>query len=256
MAIAELHFNATRSLQKMTSATVIVPEGRPGPFPVWYLLHGLSDNHTAWTRRTNLERYAANFPVIIVMPNGERGFYTDAPNPPHLYESHIVRDTVEFIDVTFNTIADREHRVISGLSMGGYGALKLALKNPDKFGACVSHSGAVTFGHGSLADSDLPEDRKWLAEFRPLFGDNPRGGDNDIFTLAQKIERAKLPQIRIDCGTEDFLINENRELHAYLEHIGVPHEYQEFPGAHTWEYWDEHVQGTIKFFAKYLKVDL
>ena len=256
MAIAEFHFNATRSLQKMTSATVIVPENKPGPFPVWYLLHGLSDNHTAWTRRTSLERYVSNFPVIVVMPNGERGFYTDGPNPPHLYESHIVRDMVEFVDATFKTVADREHRVISGLSMGGYGALKLALKNGGKFGACVSHSGAVTFGHGSLADADLPEDRKWLSEFRAIFGDNPRGGDNDIFALAAKISREKLPQIRIDCGVDDFLIEENREMHNYLEHIGVPHEYQEFPGEHNWEYWDKHVQDSIKFFAKYLKLEV
>lgn len=256
MAIAEFHFNATRSLQKMTSATIIVPEGKPGPFPVWYLLHGLSDDHTGWSRRSNIERYVSHLPIIVVMPNGERGFYTDAiDGSPRRYESHILQDTVEFVDATFQTIPDREHRVISGLSMGGYGALKLALKNPDTFGACVSHSGAVTFGHHSLAESDLPEEMKWLGEYRPIFGESPQGGPNDIFTLAEKIDRALLPQIRIDCGVDDFLIENNRQMHAHLEKLGIAHEYEEFSGAHTWDYWDEHVQDAIAFFARYLKLE-
>ena len=132
MAICEIHLGNQNALHKMTSCMVILPENAgPGPFPVWYLLHGLSDNHTAWTRRTSLERYVGDLPLIVVMPDGGRGFYTDsATEPAGAFETFIVRDLVGFVDRTFQTRANREGRVISGLSMGGFGAVKLALKHP------------------------------------------------------------------------------------------------------------------------------
>jgi len=143
MAVCELHLNQTNCLQKMVSLTAIIPEGFDGPFPVYYLLHGLSDDHTAWVRRTSIERYVQNVPMIVIMPNGDRSFYCDAFDRGfNKYESFIVRDLVDFVDTTFRTIPSRKGRAIGGLSMGGYGALKLALKYPDVYCAAVSHSGA------------------------------------------------------------------------------------------------------------------
>jgi S-formylglutathione hydrolase FrmB len=255
MAVCELHFNSNPSVGKMTSASVIFPEGKPGPFPVFYLLHGLSDDHTAWLRRTSIERYVQNLPLIVVMPNGERSFYTDAIDRPQAaFETMIVRDLMGFVDNTFHTIATREGRVIAGLSMGGYGAWKLALKHPDKFCAAVSHSGAVAFASRSYEEENLPEDHRWLTEFRHIFGINPRGGSEDIFSLVEKIDPKVLPALRFDCGVDDFLFEENRELHAHLNTLGIPHEYAEFPGEHNWEYWDEHIQETIVFFARQLNL--
>lgn len=251
MALCEIHFSQDNALQKMTSATVILPEGKePGPFPVFYLLHGLSDDHTAWVRRSNVERYVESWPMIVVMPNGERSFYTDSKaNPRAAFETFIVRALIGYVDRVFQTIPSREGRVIGGLSMGGYGALKLALKHPDMFRAAVSHSGAVTFATKPIADEPT-----WRAEWQPIFGDDAPGGLEDIFAIAERADRATLPAMRIDCGIDDFLIEDNRELHEHLTKLGVEHEYAEYPGAHEWSYWDTHVQDAIAFFGRELGI--
>jgi len=252
VAIAEIHLSNKNALKKATAARVIVPEGLAGPFPVLYLLHGLSDDHTAWTRRTRLEDYVQGLPLIVVMPDGGRGFYTDSrSNPRGLSETLMVRDLVGFVDATFRTIPDRAGRVVAGLSMGGYGAVKLALKHPGLFSAAVGHSGALGFGHVAWAELE-PE---WGAEFAPVFGEDPRGGPDDLFALAERADRALLPALRIDCGVDDELIDWNREFHAHLEALGIPHEYAEFPGGHDWDYWDEHVREALEFFARELKLE-
>lgn len=258
MAVCEIHLGNNNALQKMTSFMAILPEGKSGPFPVFTLLHGLSDDHTAWTRRTSVERYVQDLPLIVVMPNGERGFYTDAiDNPLAAFETVVTRDLINFVDSTFQTIPTREGRVVAGLSMGGYGALKLALKNPHLFRAAVSHSGAVSFGSIPF---DAPQVPAWLQEFVPIFGRNPRGGSEDIFALAKSYtdgtrERALLPALRVDCGVDDFLIQDNRNLHAHLEELGIAHEYLEHAGDHNWEYWDAHIKETIAFFARELGIE-
>ena len=245
MAVCEIHFSSGNILNKMTSAMVILPEGKPGPFPAFYLLHGLSDDHTVWVRRTSIERYVEHLPLIVVMPNGERGFYTDSKsNPKAAFETNLLRDLIGFVDNTFQTIPKRAGRVIGGLSMGGYGAVKIALKHPDLFCAAVSHSGALAF-----ASRPFSKDDEWGREWIPVFGKNPQGGSEDIFALIERADRNSLPALRIDCGIDDFLIEDNRRLHQHLENLGIPHEYQEFPGEHNWAYWDEHVQEAIAFFA-------
>lgn len=247
MPFCELRY-FSRTLLKQTAANVILPdmEERTGPFPVLYLLHGLSDDYTIWHRRTGIERYAQSLPLLIVMPDGGRGFYCDAEQG-FAYETALVHELVDFIDRLFPTRGERGGRCVGGLSMGGYGAVKLALKFPDRFGSAVSHSGALGFGHRPLTGSEPFE-----VEFRRIVGANPVGGPNDLYALAERIDRAQLPALRIDCGTEDFLIEDNRQFHAHLERLGIPHEYEEFPGAHDWDYWDRHVQEALAFHARHL----
>ena len=250
MAICEFHLNQNTVLEKMTAFTAIVPDNEPGPFPVLYLLHGLSDDHTAWSRRTSLERYVQDLPLIVVMPNGERGFYTDAKNKPRsAFETNLVKDIVGFVDRTFQTIPTREGRVAAGLSMGGYGALKLALKYPGLFCAAVSHSGAVDFARRKFSDDD------WGREWGLILGETPAGGPDDLYALAQTLDRTLLPSLRIDCGTEDFLIESNRAFTAHLTALGIPHEYEEHPGGHDWPYWDTHIQDTLKFLGNVLRFE-
>ena len=248
MAVCEIHLNAQPALSKMTSLMVILPDDAgPGPFPVLYLLHGLSDDHTAWTRRTSLERYVAGQPLIVVMPDGGRGWYSNsATEPAGAYETFIVRDLVGFIDRTFQTRAERGGRAIGGLSMGGYGAVKLALKHPQTFCAAVSHSGALS----------RPEERNFEqgSELRRIFGERPAGGPDDIYALAEKVPRGSAPALRIDCGVEDFLLEYNRNFHRHLDALELAHEYAEHPGGHDWAYWDEHVRETLAFTAGVLGV--
>ena len=256
MALAEIHLNANNALNKMTAFTVLLPEAGPGPFPVLYLLHGLSDDHTAWTRRTRLESHVDGRPLIVVMPDGGRGFYTDSRGNPHgAYETFILRDLIPFVDRTFHTRAERGGRAVAGLSMGGFGAVKLALRHPDLFCAGVSHSGALrAIGEMFPAGTD----DEWTREFRPLFGPDATGGPDDVYALAEKVHRdlppERWPALRLDCGTEDFLLEPNRRFHAHLDRLGLPHEYAEHPGAHDWEYWDRHVRDTLAFLAPRLGV--
>ena len=244
MALCEVKFFAQR-IQKASQMTVILPDAGRGPFPVFYLLHGLSDDHTIWLRRTSIERYVAGVPLIVVMPDGGRSFYCDAVSGLP-YEQYMLEDVIGFVDRTFATIPRRKGRVIGGLSMGGYGALKLALKYPDRFCSAVSHSGCLDAAR-LVREQQNPE--RML-----IFGRRPDGGKDDLFAIARKLKRGKAPALRIDCGTEDFLLDHNRRFHAHLKRLRLPHEYEEFPGAHTWDYWDRHVQEEIAFHRKALGI--
>jgi len=247
VAILRVGFFA-KSIQKQTNMTVILPEDteKAGPYPVLYLLHGLSDDDTIWARRTSIERYVAGMPLIVVMPDSGRGFYTDAKRGP-AYESHIMKDVLGFMDRFFPTIPERRGRVIGGLSMGGYGSMKLALKHPDCFCSVAAHSSVF-----DMARSLLRPER--TEELSLIFGDDPAVGDNDVLRLAEQIDRKLLPAIRFDCGMDDWLIQDNRAFHQHLAKLGIEHEYAEFPGGHEWGYWDAHIQEALKFHARALGI--
>jgi len=243
VALCDLRYFSP-ALGKMTAAMLILPETGAGPFPTFYLLHGLSDDHTAWTRKTSLERYAQGYPFIIVMPDGGKSYYADSPDGD-AYETAIIHDLVRYIDHTFQTDARPAARAIGGLSMGGYGALKLGLGHPDLFRSVTSHScsRAVTWAH----EPDTTEDR-----FIRAFGSQPQGGPNDLFALAARIDRAALPALNLDCGDDDDLLSVNRRFHAHLEALHIPHTYHEYPGGHTWTYWDQRIQEALLFHARAL----
>ena len=135
--------------------------------------------------------------------------------------------------------------------MGGYGAVKLAMRFPDKFCAAVSHSGALHFGSTPFEEFD--QDR--ITEVRIGLGDTAVGGLNDPRVLAANVPIEKRPSIRNDCGTEDFLIEHNRSFHAFLNDIGYPHEYEEFPGEHNWGYWDTHIQESLHFLKPHIGIE-
>jgi S-formylglutathione hydrolase FrmB len=240
VALATVHFRSN-SIHKETALNVLLPEIGEGPFPTLYLLHGLSDDHSAWMRYSAIERYVCDLPLIIVMPDGYRSYYVNDPRPEGLaFEDHIVRDVVGFVDRTFPTRPSRAGRAIAGLSMGGYGAITLAMRHPEMFCAAASHSGALSF---VTCDYD-----------RPGLRELPRAlkrEQHDPSTLAESlVNHDDCPAIRFDCGVDDHLIDHNRDLHAKLEAMGIEHEYREHPGGHTWAYWDEHIRETIAFVTR------
>lgn len=245
MAFATVNYHS-RSLQKASTFNVVFPDdpdvGRP--WAAFYLLHGLSDDHTIWMRRTSIERYVAGLPLVVVMPDGGRGWYTNAKEGA-AYEDDLL-EIVGLVDRTFPVKAERGGRAIGGLSMGGYGAVKVGIKHHDRFASANSHSGAV----GVLRD------RKRVArfdgEYGRIFGTQATGGDEDPFALVERIDHGLLPKLRIDCGTEDFLLDQNRAFHKHLDGLNISHEYDEFPGGHEWAYWDAHVPRAIAFHAKNL----
>ncbi len=247
MAFATINY-FSRSLQKASSFNIVFPDdpGIPRPWAVFYLLHGLSDDHTIWMRRTSIERYVAGLPLVVVMPDGGRGWYTNALEGYH-HEDDLIKDVVGLVDRTFPVRAERAGRCIGGLSMGGYGAVKLGLKHHDMFASVNSHSGALAFAH--LEPGKAPP---FGGEFTRIFGKESRGGPEDPFAIVERVDHGKLPALRIDCGTEDFLIASNRDFHKHLDSLHIAHEYEEFPGTHEWGYWDKHVVEAIAFHARNL----
>ncbi len=228
-----------------TACNVIVPgPDVPGPYNVMFLLHGLSDDHTIWSRRTSIERYVEGLPLIVVMPNGGRGFYCDAQEG-FAYYTAIAQELTHLVEHLFPT---KTPWCVTGLSMGGYGAAKLALSLPARFTSAVSHSGALEFGSQAIGLDGEP----LSAEFARILGPTPTGGPDDLFSLAKALRPVQRPQLRIDCGVDDFLLASNRSFHSRLTVMGFPHEYEEFPGNHNWEYWDEHVQEAIEFHRRNL----
>jgi S-formylglutathione hydrolase FrmB len=228
-------------------------------YPVLYLLHGLMGSANDWvSERARLAEHAAPYPFIIVAPEGRNAWYTDsATAPADGFESYVVRELIPDIDARFRTLASREGRAIAGLSMGGYGSLKFGLKYPTLFAFAGSMSGALG------AASWLP-DEKLPAFVRPsierVYGpagepDNETRKANDIFRLVRELtpERVKgLPFLYLDCGTEDFLIGDNRNFSALLIEKKVAHEFRQLPGGHTWPYWDRQVQEILRLAAQRL----
>lgn len=246
MAIASIQY-FSRSLQKASSCLVAFPDdpGLPRPWCSFFLLHGLSDDHTIWMRRTSIERYVEGLPLVVVMPDGGRGWYTNAVDGP-AHEDDLIEDVIGLIDRTFPVRAERAGRAIGGLSMGGYGALKLGLNHPGMFASITSHSGVVGCCRDRAASHRLSP------EFHRIFGPDPAGGPEDPFALVTTIEPASLPALRLDCGVEDELITQNRTFHQHLNQHQIVHEYEEFPGGHDWSYWDEHVREAVAFHTNHL----
>lgn len=247
MAFCQMHFFSD-GLLKQVGLDVILPDkqvcGGRGPFATYYLLHGLSDDHTIWHRRTRIEWYVRDLPLIVVMPDGFRGFYTNNNEGP-AYANFFARELPDFIERIFPAKKSREGRCIGGLSMGGYGALRIALGFPDRFISANSHSGALMAGTSPRTDP----------EFRRIFSEHPAGTEHDLLTLVDRAARSKtFPKLLVDCGKDDQLIDHNRKFHAALKKQKIAHEYNEFPGGHDWDYWDEHVQEAINFHARALKL--
>ena len=213
-------------------------------YPVVYLLHGLTGHFDNWTTKARLAEHSAGMQVIIVTPEGENGWYTDnLSKDKDNYESYIVKELIPEIDRRYRTAARRDQRAIAGLSMGGYGSIKFGLKYPDIFVLAGSFSGAL--GVAEITEKKFPGAVGKTID--AIFG--PEGSEirkaNDPFDIIRRAPPEKIksfPFLYIDCGTEDFLFQNNREFIQLLLEKKVPHEYRQLPGAHNWEYWDKQVQ--------------
>jgi S-formylglutathione hydrolase FrmB len=250
MPLCDVHWFSS-VLQKHVGAHVILPEVGEPPFATYYLLHGLSDDHTGWTRRTRIESYARDLPLIIVMPDGFRGFYTDNAEGP-AYSRYIADELLAFVERNFPAKPTRTARCIGGLSMGGYGAFRTALAHPDRYASANSHSGALLYGARNAIRDSSP---LTPTEQRHIFGPAPAGSDHDLLALAKRARQSgPLPELLLDCGTEDHLLGDSRAVHEGLTRLGIAHEYREFPGAHDWDYWDAHVRDALAFHAHVLGI--
>ncbi|MBE6686287.1 MAG: esterase family protein [Ruminococcaceae bacterium] len=244
MALFQMNFYSD-ALDQTTTVNVILPEGRKnGKFKTLWLLHGLTDDHTAWMRYSSVERYAKEHRIAVVMPCVDRSWYTDTAYGKK-YFTFVTKELPDKIGFYCNGYSyDREDNLIIGLSMGGYGALKAALTYPEKYCFCASLSGALDITRYGRDYS--------LAEWRSIFGFDMKdaselaGSEHDVFALAEK--KADFPSIYIWCGTEDSLYPINEKFSAHLSALSIDHTFKYSEGDHTWKYWDMQLKKSLELW--------
>lgn len=253
-------------MQKTMRAVVVLPESyakSKANYPVLYLLHGGYGHFNDWITKTPdktlIQRLADQYNLIIAMPEGEVfSYYLDSPvRKDSQFETYLTKEVIPKIDNTYRTIRDRKGRVITGLSMGGYGSLLLAARHPDLYCAAGSMSGAL---NPDMRSWKLPPDMMQgiKLEFEKILGPIEQVPDTyatfSVINLADKL-KANGQKLIFDCGVDDFLIEPNRELHRRLVFNQTPHDYSERPGEHSWEYWQNSLPNHILFFSNTLKAN-
>jgi putative tributyrin esterase len=214
-----------------------------------YLLHGHSDDHSAWQRWTSIERYAEGLNLVVVMPAVHLSFYNDMAHGGK-YWQFISEEVPMLVRELFSLSARREDNFVAGLSMGGYGAFKLALTHPERFAAAASLSGAVDLPEVVRVKKNDPENKAWLEEMRTVFGDLSKvpGSKHDLFALAKKAARAPVkPRLYQCCGTEDDLYPDNVRFRDAVQKLPLDLTYEEGPGEHNWAYWDRMIQRVLEW---------
>lgn len=241
------HFS--ESLGMSTSMVVLMPQSAQGqvglaaaddgaPSPVLYLLHGHSDDATAWERRTSIERYASEKGIAVVMPEVRRSFYTDEALGEK-YWTYVTEELPEIVRRTFRVSTQREDTFVAGLSMGGFGAFKLALNRPDRFAAAASLSGALVLDGFDLWDRQPTMRRR-------IFGDAPIAGSiDDLPGLLERAAPGTLPALYVLCGTEDRLLGQTEKVIAIAEDRGHPLTVDLRPGDHEWGLWDAGIRDVL-----------
>ncbi len=234
---------APSSLGMWTKCEVLLPDAirKDRPLPALYLLHGQSDDETIWMRRTIIERLADEHYLAVVMPFGDRSYYSRLANGTD-YWKYITEELPAFCESHFPICGKREARFIAGLSMGGFGALKAALNRPDLYAACGALSAVC--------------DIKWVRDGQPAlyagnFGpDAPIEPPMDLWSAAEKagaLPPSQRPKIFQYCGVEDFLYGENLKFREHLKECGLLDRWEEGPGGHCWENWNERIEHVLNW---------
>jgi len=237
------------SMKKNIKAVVITPDNYKGAaeLPVVYLLHGYSGNYADWiTKAPGFEKAADLYNMIIVCADGNNSWYWDSPvDEKYKYETYVSGELVKWVDDHYKTIKGREGRAITGLSMGGHGALYLAFKHQDVFGAAGTMSGGVDI---------RPFPNNWDMALRlGKYSEQPeRWEKNTVINMLHLLTPNSLALL-IDCGTEDFFYRVNENLHQQLLLRNIPHDYISRPGAHNWNYWSNSINYQLLFMNTYFK---
>lgn len=241
MALLRVEY-ASKALEMNTSFQVFLPdEGKLNDVKVVYLLHGLTDNCTGWTRYSSCERYARERGAALVIPEVQRSFYIDGVYGLK-YFTYVAEELPRVCQRMFGLSDKREKNYVMGLSMGGYGALKCALTYPDLYAGCGSFSG-VTDLKAFMGRQALPM-HHW--EFTALLGPGHEvGPENDLSALAEAVTDA--PKIYISCGEQDPHYPSNCAFSEHLEKLGIDHRYDHRTGGHSWDFWDQSIRDCFAY---------
>jgi putative tributyrin esterase len=249
MALARVDFFSD-ALGLSTSMSVILPQEaktqiglsstRPeGDVPVLYLLHGMSDDDTTWSRRTSVERYVAELGIAVVMPQVHRSFYTDQVHGLPFW-TFLSEELPHLVGQMFRVSGARADTFVAGLSMGGYGAMKWALREPWRFAAAASLSGALALGDRDTVREEVRRDHEIAFGARPV-----TGTDDDVLHLLGAADPDQLPALYVACGSEDFLHRHTLDFLEVADRRGIPVTTHLGPGDHEWQYWDDRIRDVL-----------
>ena len=238
-----------------TNLNIILPadrydaEGRPAPFDkVLYMLHGLKQNADAWPRMSAIERYANRCGYAVIIPEVQRSWYCDLPGGTN-YFTYITQELPELVHRMFKLPEGRENTYIGGLSMGGYGALKCALRRPDLY------CGAMCFSSGFFSLENPQRLMKIyysLGEMQSILGQELKLRDEDSldYLIRHFPEDAQKPKLYLSCGTKDRLFSSNIRARDLLKEKGFDVTWEAWEGIHDWDFWDAAAERSMKFFAE------
>ncbi len=240
----------SNAMHRSYNCVVVKPDtysNKNASFETVYLLHGHGGYYSNWIKQEpDLKKYADEYQMIIVCPEGKAAsWYFDSPVVDSMqFDTYISKEVPAYIDAHYNTIKNRNARAITGLSMGGHGALYLSFRHPEQFGACGSMSGAFIINLIAM-------DKRY--GIQTLLGDSTnfqRYLDYNIMNAMEQYPKDSLAII-FDCGTEDFIIEMNRMVHKKMLQLKIPHEYIERPGRHEWKYWKNALQYQLFYFRNF-----
>ena len=225
---------------------VFVPETKT-PKPTWYLLHGYSGNERDWyNHRKDLPELADRYQMLIVCPDAKNSWYWDSPlNKNSQYETFMSKELIRYIDSHYATIPDSKHRAISGLSMGGHGAMYLAFRHIDVYGCATSMSGGVDI-------VPFPSSWEMQQQLGSLDANRASWNEHSAICNMNRIKDGDL-SIMVDCGDEDFFFAVNRAFHNKLTSRGIKHDYIIRPGKHNWDYWCNALDFHLLFVKNFFK---
>ncbi len=236
----------SKALMMQTSVSVIMPQDvkRNEKIKALYLLHGYRGNHKDWIRYSSIERYVEDRRMAVIMPEVNNGYYANMENGLD-YFTYVADELPHIMESMFPLSKKKEDRYIAGLSMGGYGAFKIAAKRPQKFSKAISLSGSMNII--TVRDISRNEDQKDY--FSAVFGhDEASYKKHDLYHLFSKLVKQKNhPQLYMACGTEDFLYQDNEDFYNFLVEQGFDVYYETSSGAHTWAFWDKYIEKAISW---------
>lgn len=237
-------------MKKEVKSVVIVPENysKKKHYPVVYLLHGYSDNYAKWVKTVPaIKNLSTEHQMIIVCPDGGySSWFMDSPiDSAFQYESYITKDLLSYVDNHYATIANRNGRAITGLSMGGHGALYLAIRNKQLFANAGSMSGGVDL-RSSSKKYDIAK------RIGNIETSSDEWDNRSVVNMVNSLKNKELNLI-IDCGVNDFFYQINNALHRRLMTLNIDHDYIERPGAHNWEYWTNSINYQLFYFDRCFK---
>jgi putative tributyrin esterase len=240
MAMMRVDFDS-ETLELSTSMTVLLPQEGAVPPPVLYLLHGLTDDHTGWTRHTSIERYAMERNLAVVIPQVHRSFYANEPYGMRFWD-FLDGELPETVGRFFRVATERSGTFVAGLSMGGYGAFKWALRRPDRFAAAASLSGSLDLAY--IQEFDLRPHMRAVVS-RVFIDRKVAGSDEDLLHLVGTADPDALPRLILRCGTEDHTLQQSRRFVDACAAAGVRLDAGFGPGAHEWAYWDQQIPAVL-----------